>query len=139
MFSADGQTIEIPGFGITGVTGQDNIYIDNNIVYYYNEKLGGYSAVLFNPKKIAAVTNDMVNGYPVVALGTNIYMENDDLTLLLYASSIKEIGFQACAWCDNLEIVGANDALEVIQDRAFFCCYKLTNMNIGPNVRYIGA
>lgn len=138
-YSEDKSAIDFPELGITGVTDLDNIYVDGNNVYYYNDELGGYVGTLANKSIPTPVVEQTVNGYPVVALDTGAYVECSWLNTLIYPSSIIEIGYQACAWCENLEQIGAGDALRIIQDKAFFCCSKLKRVNIGPNVEYIGS
>jgi hypothetical protein len=87
----------------------------------------------------AIVIPDTVLGFPVVAIGSNAFRENTDITGVTIPEGVISIGASALRDCTGLTSVTLPDSLEEIGSSAFYRCTGLTNVTIPELVTVINS
>ncbi len=75
---------------------------------------------------------EMIDGYPVTAIGSKAFENCGSLTEVTIPDSVKTIGYGAFSYCYGLLYVHLPNGLTTIQDSTFNLCYSLVSIYI-PN------
>lgn len=113
--------------------------------FEYSVSNGKATITGYNGYKSDIVIPSSIKGYPVTEIGNNafgnFYGDNDNS---LYIESVKmpnsivEIGFAAFEGCENLRNVELSKNLKTIDNRTFFGCNMLCDIEIPNSVTSIG-
>lgn len=145
-----------------------NLYVDdknNGLISFYakdihagESKLDNVDGYLFytvehkdeegNPYEISYLVNyigiktdvilpDLYNGNEYVLFGYAFY-DNDSITKIKIADSIKIIDKSSFRSCDNLKEVDLGDGVGSIGEYAFAYCVKLSNVIFGDELKELG-
>lgn len=79
-----------------------------------------------------------VQGYPVVAIGKDVFRNLDNITQIVLPEGLASIGDRAFYACSDLERINLPDSLTSIGEMAFCNCYALGSVWIGAKVKTIG-
>ena len=78
-------------------------------------------------------------GRNVTKIADMAFAHNHDIVSIMVPPCVKEIGDYAFAWCHNLHAVTLeNHGVQMIGERCFIGCDKLTQLYLGDNLTTIG-
>lgn len=80
-----------------------------------------------------------VQGYPVVAIGPEVFRNLNGITGITLGEGIQTIGDRAFYACSDLEYIKLPSSLRSIGEMAFCNCYALGALQIPANVQWIGS
>jgi len=81
---------------------------------------------------------DMTNGFPVVSIANNAFLNRSTLTSITIPNSVTSIGSQAFSTCRALTSIAIPNSVTNLGDRTFNSCTGLTNIIIGSGISAIG-
>lgn len=79
-----------------------------------------------------------IDGYEVVEIGDEAFAQCESLQILTIPSSVTAIGEAAFYGCSSLESLTIPDGVTTIEDGTFFGCSALTELNLGEGIETIG-
>ena len=79
-----------------------------------------------------------VQGYPVVAVGEEVFRNLDGITQIILPEGVESIGDRAFYACIDLVEITLPTTLQAIGEMAFSNCYALESLLIPANVQTIG-
>ena len=85
------------------------------------------------------VIPDMIDGYPVTAIGAYAFNGHEELTSIKLPDSIVTIGEYAFAGCDDLESITIPEGVTAIPAHTFDNCCALVDVNLPESLTTIGA
>lgn len=142
---------------VSGATISSNTVKDLMAIAFakYAEREGGEETSNFQFNSKTQTIVDMINptgnivipeeirGVKVLALGENLFKENEDITGVEIPASVTRIGFSAFEGCTNLTNVKfaetASDETLTIEIKAFAGCTSLTKIALPKNVDTIAS
>lgn len=74
--------------------------------------------------------------YGVKSIDSKVFMETK-IRKVVIPASVEKIGFQAFAFCPNLEQVEIKEGLKEIGENAFYQCYSLKKVNIPASIKVL--
>ncbi|MBQ4105223.1 MAG: leucine-rich repeat domain-containing protein, partial [Clostridia bacterium] len=80
----------------------------------------------------SVVIPSSLNGYAVIAIGSNAFDDCDSLTSVALPSTVKTIGYHAFFACDMLTTITLGNNVTEIGEAAFANCTRLKSIEI-PN------
>ena len=81
---------------------------------------------------------EVVNGYPLTAIRTNMFVENRTLKTVVLPTCVDTISNSMFNSCASLESITFSNNLVSIGDSAFYHCSHLNDIIIPKSVTYIG-
>ena len=86
----------------------------------------------------AVVIPSVTNGYPVTAIGTNVFRSQTNLTSVTIPDSVTSICYNAFYTCSSLTSVTIPDSVTSIEGFPFANCHGLTNISVATgNQAYV--
>lgn len=86
----------------------------------------------------ASVTDEHGKSYPVTAVNTTAFCDNDSITSVSLPESLQSIGSQAFIDCTSLKSVNIPASIKTVQEAAFQNCTSLEDVNLEEGVERIG-
>ena len=87
----------------------------------------------------AVTIPNVINGYPVTAIGFGAFFNCTSLTSVSIGTSVTSIGGRTFENCTNLTSITIPDSVASIGELTFAGCDSLTNVWIGVNLTSIGS
>lgn len=108
-------------------------YTDSYGLWYYTATSGAATLSAHSgPLNGAVVLPNEVNGLPVVSIGDNAFVGQNNLTSVMIGTNVAYIGYDAFGYCENLTSVTIPNSVTTIGKGAFAGCTNLTTVTI-PN------
>ncbi len=113
-------------------------YTSGNYIYGFNKN--GDIVIRAANKSISGDVTlpSTLDGYNVVGITFNGFMDCDKITSITIPNNVTEIGVNAFMGCNGLATVILPNAISVIESGTFECCTNLSNIIIPDNVKTIG-
>lgn len=77
-------------------------------------------------------------GRKVTRVCARAFQENSEIEIVELPKYLKEIGYDAFAYCENLREIKGGNALEKIEEAAFWYCDALTKIQLPDRLEVIG-
>lgn len=91
----------------------------------------------YKGKATDVVIPDTILGYPVLAIDSNAFWKNTNITGITVPEGVTTIGYRAFYGCGSLESVSLPDSLALIYNDAFRGCVSLKSINLPDSLRSI--
>ncbi len=107
--------------------------------FNYTVDLYGNATIIgMVPDRMDVTIPAEVDGYKVVAIGENAFIEDENLVYVKISEGITEIGKYAFRNCKSLTTVLLPDGITTIRDYAFDACTSLKDINLTDSIKEIG-
>lgn len=124
-------------------TPTDTFVKNNNIpyvyAYEYTTASDGVTITKYNGPYSSPGVPSTIKGKDVIAIGSEAFRNNDNLTSVYLYSPIATIGDYAFYDCDSLTKVSMPYTVTSIGERAFYSCNKLTFNTLPSSLTKIGV
>lgn len=126
-------------FPTAPVRAQAGDTVINEGTFQYRITGAGAEVIQYSGNSSVVDVPAQVQGYPVVAIGDEVFRNSDGITRVVLHEGIRTIGNRAFYACTDLESISMPDSLTSIGDMGFANCYALRALQIPVNVGTIGT
>ncbi len=78
------------------------------------------------------------NGYPVTAIGSSVFIDQNKLKSIIIPDTVTEIGYAAFSHCTSLTSIKLPESVTSIGGYAFSMCTSLSEIDLPAGLSYIG-
>lgn len=123
--------------GLTCKVGNNDIYADEDYIYFFEDDTDGLEVNVINKKKESySAIKDNINGIPVTSI-ERCFLDCVNMKEMPKIPSSVVFSCESFSGCNNLGYVKIPESIKVIADGDFGSCSNLKELYIHKNVRAI--